>query len=116
MMEKKVKKYPCQECQDDEITSAFRDLHHKLVDEIIKFCKNYNVQIDDFHLSADGVIDSIPYGEWKSCTDSALTFIKYSDEYKKAFWKMDREMLKNMSKKDLDKLALEGTQTILFSA
>ena len=72
-MEQEDKKYPCQECQDDEINSAFRNLHHKLVDEIIKFCKNYNVEIDDFHLNADGVLGSIPYGQWQACTDSALT-------------------------------------------
>jgi hypothetical protein len=29
---------------------------------------------------------------------------------------MDKEMLGNMSKKDLDMLALNGTKTILFSA
>jgi len=110
------KKYPMQECQDEKLTMAFRDLHRKLVNEIISFCKKYNVEIDDFHLNADGVADSIPYGQWESCTDSALTFIKYTDEYKKAFWQMDKEMLKNMSKKDLDKLAYKGRQTILFSA
>ena len=115
-MKQEIKKYPCQECQDDKITKAFRNLHHKLVDEIIKFCKKYNVEIDDFHLNADGVLGSIPYGQWESCTDSALTFIKYSDDYKKAFWSMDKEMLGNMSKKDLDMLAFNGTKTILFSA
>lgn len=115
-MEQEIKKYPCQECQDDEITKAFRNLHHKLVNEIIKFCKDYNVEIDDFHLNADGVAGSIPYGQWEACTDSALTFIKYSDDYKKAFWKMDKEMLGNMSKRDLDLLSFNGTKTILFSA
>ncbi len=114
-MEQKDKKYPYQECQDDEINSAFRNLHHKLVDEIINFCKKYNIEIDDFHLNADGVLGSIPYGQWQPCTDSALTFIKYSDEYKKAFWDMNKEMLNNMSKKDLDMLAMNGTQTILLS-
>lgn len=112
----KDKKYPMQECQDEKITIAFRDLHYKLVNEIISFCKNYNIEIDDFHLNADGVAGSIPYGQWESCTDSALSFIKYTDEYKKAFWEMDKEMLKNMSKKDLDKLEYKGRQTILFSA
>ena len=115
-MEQEVKKYPMQECQDDEITMAFRNLHHKLVNEIIDFCKNYNIEIDDFHLSADDVSGSIPYGKWQACTDSALTFTKYTDEYKKVFWEMDKNLIKNMSKKDMDILSIDGTQTILFSA
>lgn len=115
-MAQEEKKYPMQECQDDLITQKFRNLHHQIVNDIIQFCKENNLEIDDFHLSADGVAGSIPYGKWEACTDSALTFIKYSDDYKKAFWKMDREMLANMSKRDLDILAFDGTKTVLFSA
>ena len=115
-MAQEEKKYPMQECQDDLITQKFRNLHHQIVNDIIQFCKENNLENDDFHLSADGVAGSIPYGKWEACTDSALTFIKYSDDYKKAFWKMDREMLANMSKRDLDILAFDGTKTVLFSA
>ena len=115
-MEQELKKYPCQECQDDLLNQKFRVLHKQIVNAIIQFCKENDIVIDEFQLNADGVLGSIPYGQWQSCTDSALTFIKYSDDYKKAFWEMDKEMLGNMSKKDLDILALNGKQTILFSA
>ena len=71
-------KYYGQQCQDDEINKKFRELHKKIVDEIISFCKENNIVVDEIHLNADGVAGSIPYREWKPCTDSCLEF--YSDE------------------------------------
>ena len=76
------RKFPMQQCQDEKLTESFRKLHVDVVNMIIKWCKNNNVVIDEFHLNADGVADSIPYGEWKSCTDSGLTFEKFTGEYK----------------------------------
>lgn len=67
-------KYFGQQCQDDTLNLKFRELHYKLVNEIISFCKENNIIIDEFHLNADGVEGSIPFGEWKSCTDSCLEF------------------------------------------
>lgn len=75
------KKYPMQICQDDNITRKFRELHKELVDKIISFCKENNISIDEFHLNADGVDGSIPYGEWQACTDSSFSMIKFTDEY-----------------------------------
>ncbi len=75
------KKYPMQICQDDNLTRKFRELHKELVDKIISFCKENNISIDEFHLNADGVDGSIPYGEWESCTDSGFSMIKFTDEY-----------------------------------
>ena len=69
-----MEKYFGQQCQDDEINKKFRELHKKLVNEIIAFCKENNIEIDEFHLNADGVAGSIPYGEWQPCTDSCLSF------------------------------------------
>lgn len=68
------KKYPSQVCQDDELTKSFRKLHVDVVNMIISWCKAHNVTIDELHLNADGLRDSIPTGEWQSCTDSSLSF------------------------------------------
>ena len=75
------KKYPMQLCQDDNLTHKFRELHKELVNKIISFCKENNISIDEFHLNADGVDGSIPYGEWQSCTDSEFSMIKFTNEY-----------------------------------
>jgi hypothetical protein len=76
-----TRKYFGQQCQDDEINMKFRDLHKKIVNEIISFCKENNIVVDEIHLNADGVAGSIPYGEWEACTDSYFGLDKFTDEY-----------------------------------
>jgi len=76
-----TRKYFGQQCQDDEINKKFRDLHKKIIDEIISFCKENNIVADEIHLNADGVASSIPYGEWQACTDSYFGLDKFTDEY-----------------------------------
>lgn len=76
-----TRKYFGQQCQDDEINMKFRDLHKKIVNEIIAFCKENNIVVDEIHLNADGVAESIPYGEWQACTDSYFGLDKFTDEY-----------------------------------
>lgn len=63
-----------QKCQKEEIDKKFRELHDKLVNEVITFCKENDIEIDEFNLSADGVRESIKYGEWCPYTDSCLRF------------------------------------------
>ena len=76
-----MKKYYEQICQDDEVNKKFRELHHKLVNEIISFCKENNIEANEFFLRADDVLGSIPYSEWQPCTDSCLEiYEKDSDE------------------------------------
>ena len=79
------KKYPMQICQDDNLTRKFRELHKELVNKIISFCKENNISIDEFHLNADGVDGSIPYGKWQPCTDSSFSMIKFTDLEKENF-------------------------------
>ena len=69
-----MEKYFGQQCQDDTLNQKFRELHHKLVNEVISFCKENELQIDGFHLGADGTFGSIPFGKWQPCTDSCLEF------------------------------------------
>lgn len=73
-----------QQCQDEHLNYKFRKLHHFLVDQVINFCKGNNIVIDEFHLNADELAESIKFGSWQSCTDSCLTFEKFTDEYKDA--------------------------------
>ena len=101
------KKFYRQQCQDENLTMKFRALHHEIVNRIISFCKENNITIDEFHLSADGVEGSIPYGEWEACTDSSFSFEKFTEDYKKAFWYMDRDFLKGKDQRDLDRIYLE---------
>ena len=76
------KKFPLQICQDEEITKKFRDLHTEIVNKIISFCKDNNIIVDELHLDADCLEDSIKVGSWQSCTDSAFSIIRFTDEYK----------------------------------
>lgn len=76
-----TRKYPYQQCQDDFINQEFRVLHKNLVNSVINFCKAHNIEIDEFHLSADNLRESIKHGEWTSCTDSSLRLDKYTDDY-----------------------------------
>ena len=76
-----TRKYFGQQCQDDEINKKFRELHKKIVDEIISFCKENNIIVDEIHLNADGVAGSISYGKWQACTDSYFGLDKFTDEY-----------------------------------
>ena len=69
-------KYYGQICQDDEVNKKFRELHYKLVNEIISFCKENNIEAEEVILRADGLKGSIPYEEWQPCTDSCLEMYK----------------------------------------
>ena len=77
-----MKKFPLQICQDEEITNKFRNLHYDIVNKIISFCKENNIDVDEFHLNADELSESIKFGKWESCTDSSFSMIKFTDEYK----------------------------------
>lgn len=73
------KKFHLQQCQDEEITKSFRQLHNEVVDLIIKWCHDNGVVINEFHLNADCLEDSIKAGSWQPCTDSELSFMKKFD-------------------------------------
>ena len=87
-----------QKCQNEEIDENFRKLHSKLVNEIIKFCKENNIEIDEFTLSADGVRESIKYGEWCPSTDSCFRF----DE--SIYAEIGRTNLTNITKKEYENI------------
>lgn len=106
-MNKDNKKFYGQQCQDEELTMKFRKFHEEIVNNIISFCKENNILIDEFHLNADSLENSIKAGSWQSCTDSCLSFEKFTEDYKKAFWYMDKEFLHGKDQRDLDRIHLE---------
>ena len=89
-----TRKYYGQQCQDDKTNGDFRVLHHEIVGMIIRFCKEHNIIADEFHISADGLAESIPYGSWQAPTDSSFTIMKFSEEYKDVFHHMKKIVTK----------------------
>lgn len=58
--------------ENTELNEKFRELHNELVNRVINFCKENNIDATDFALGADGLDDSIPYGYWTPGTDSSF--------------------------------------------
>ena len=80
------RKYITHECQDEDINRKFRDLHLKVVNEIISFCKENNFIVDELFLHADGLAESIKYGEWHPYTDSQFELLNdIEGRYKQTF-------------------------------
>lgn len=63
--------------RDPKLHEAFSELHHKIIDMIVSFCKEHNLKdVDAVSISADGLTGSIDYGEWTCFTDSSMTLYK----------------------------------------
>lgn len=78
--------------RDPELHKAFSELHKKLVDEVIKFCKEHNLKnVNEFTVSADGLMGSIEYGQWGCCTDSSMSMIQMKEDKKTGWLLPDRE-------------------------
>lgn len=58
----------------------FYNLHINIVNQIINFCKENNVQADNLHLSADCLNESIEYGKWCPYTDSSFSLYNNDEE------------------------------------
>jgi len=108
-------KYDFQQCQDDSLNQSFHKLHEDLVNMIITWCMTNNVEIDEFNLFADGLIDSIKYGKWVPSTDSSLRFNKYDDEFKKVFIKPDWNYINSLSQKEIREIKNRNNKPYLVS-
>ena len=104
-----TRKYPGQQCQEPELNFAFRNLHKNIINQIINFCQNWHIYIDEINLNADGLQDSIKAGSWQACTDSLLRFERYSQEYKDVI-----SMKKVVSKDEFNKILI-NEEPFLFS-
>jgi hypothetical protein len=63
--------------RNPELHKAFSELHHKIVNEVIEFCKKYDLDVDEFSVKADGLLGSKPYGKWTSATDSSMAMYNF---------------------------------------
>ena len=79
-MEEK-KNYSWQLCQDVDTNDDFDKLHHDLVNMVIKFCRDHDLEMDDFYLSIDGMRGSIPYEKWQACTDSSCSLYQFDEKH-----------------------------------
>ena len=89
-MEDKI--YPLQKSQDKDLNEKFYNLHVEIIDKVISFCKENNIEVDEFNIYADGVRESIPFGKWTSVTDSSFRMDEsLSNENGKDVYKMSDE-------------------------
>ena len=64
-----------------ELDKEWSDLHTKLVNEIISFCKKNRIKdASIFTLYADGLEGSIEKGEWLPYTDSSFRLLNKNNE------------------------------------
>ena len=90
---------PFQQCMDPELNKKFRAFHVKVVNEIISFCKENGITVDELYLHADGLSESIKAGEWVPATDSQFELRKFTKTY------LDGDLNED-----------ESDQTFMFSA
>ena len=104
-----TRKFFGQQCQDEKLNKKFRKFHEDIVNQIIGFCKDNDIIIDEFSLSDDGLEGSIEKGSWQACTDSSFSFRKFDDDYKKAFKECDQEFYDQLKAegKDVNKVLNE---------
>ena len=77
----KERKFPWQQCQNEELNEKFKELHREIVDRIVLFCKENGVEFDNVYLTADGVRFSVQYGEWTAATDSSFSAYCWTPEH-----------------------------------
>lgn len=65
---------------DENIKKEWTELHEKLVNEVISFCKKYNIDASEVHLNADCLEPSIEQGEWMPFTDSSFCLLKVDEK------------------------------------
>lgn len=58
--------------RDPELHKAFGDLQERIVNEVIRFCRDHDLDVNEFSIRADGLRGSKPFGEWKAGTDSCM--------------------------------------------
>lgn len=59
--------------RDPKLHEDFSKLHEHIVNEVIQFCKEHGLEVDEFSVGADGLLGSKHYGEWCPCTDSYMS-------------------------------------------
>lgn len=66
--------------RDKGLHNAFAELHDRLVNQVIAFCKEHNLEVDEFTLGANGILGSKEDGEWTPATDSYMCMYVRSED------------------------------------
>ena len=78
--------------RDKELHKSFSELHSKIVNEVIDFCKEHNLtDVDEFTISADGLTGSITHGQWCPCTDSSMSMVVLKKDKDTGYMIPDRD-------------------------
>ena len=56
--------------RNPELHTAFALLHKRIVDMVVAFCKEHDLDVDEANLHINGIMGSKDYGKWGSPTDS----------------------------------------------
>jgi len=85
--------FSCETNRDPELHKAFGELHEKIVNDVIAFCKEHRLEVDEFCVRADGLRGSRDFGKWCPCTDSSMSMhvLKKVDGGRKDHMVVDRE-------------------------
>lgn len=51
---------------------AFGELHKKIVDMVVTFCKEHDLEVDEAYVQINGILGSKDHGEWTCATDSSM--------------------------------------------
>lgn len=65
---------------DENIKKEWHDLHIKLVNEVISFCKKHHLDASEFDLNANCLEPSIKQGKWMPLTDSSFCLFKVDEK------------------------------------
>lgn len=66
--------------RDKNLHNAFAKLHDRLVNEIVAFCKEHDIDVVDVMLNVNNVLGSKEAGEWTPATDSCMKMFKYDED------------------------------------
>ena len=76
--------------RDPKLHEDFGKLHKKIVNEVIQFCKEHDLEVDEFSVGADGLLGSKPHGAWCPCTDSHMAMYTIKKD-KGGYYSVDRD-------------------------
>lgn len=65
---------------DENIKKEWTELHEKLVNEVISFCKKHHLDASEFDLNANCLEPSIKQGKWMPFTDSSFCLFKVDEK------------------------------------
>ena len=77
--------------RDTKLHEAFSKLHEEIVNKVIQFCKEHDLDVDEFVVSADGLLGSKESGKWTCFTDSYMEMRVPKKDEETGMYYVDRE-------------------------